>query len=258
MGGLALLNTDAPYHTARTALPDSAGVVHPIAIAMWLGLRRRALHANELLSMQIALPDAVLMKAIGITQHEWPELFARSAQIEALLAASGAPTTEPRFFQLNVEQEPNLASRVRLAKKKDALGMPMVHVDWHLTRDDRMRIFRTARLFAEQFGQANLGRARVVIGGYEAGSEIHSDEEIDDDALDFYIGSNMHHMGTARMHRSPRSGVVDANCRVHDLKNLFIGGSAVFPTYGASPPTMTIVALATRLADHLRNKVLAA
>ena len=57
MGGLALLNSDAPYHTVRTALPDSGGTVHPIAIAMWLGLRRSALRANELLSAQIALPD---------------------------------------------------------------------------------------------------------------------------------------------------------------------------------------------------------
>ncbi len=255
---LALLRADAPYHTAKTVLVDSAGVPHPVGIAMWLRLRRRALRASQLLSAQISAIDPSVVQAIGITQREWPELFERSAQIDALLATSGAPTAEPRAFLVNMEQEPNLASRVRLARKKDALGMPTVHVDWRLTRDDRVRTFRTARLFAEQVARAGLGRARVVLSGYEAGSAIHTDEQIDNAALDFIVGSNMHHMGTARMHRSPRQGVVDEHCRVHDVKNLFIGGSAVFPTTGASPPTMTIVALATRLADHLRTKVLAA
>ena len=70
----------------------------------------------------------------------------------------------------------------------------------------------------------------MVIGGYESGQPLHTDEEIDNAALDFVFSSNMHHMGTARMHRSPSQGVVDENCRVHDVKNLFIGGSAVFPT----------------------------
>jgi choline dehydrogenase-like flavoprotein len=255
---LALLRADAPYRIAKTTFVDSAGAQHPGAVAMWLGLRRGALRANELLSAQISAIEPAIAKAIGVVPREWPELFERHAQIEALLAASGGPVTEPRAFLVNMEQEANPASRVKLARATDALGMPKVHVDWRLTRDDRVRTFRTARLFAEQFARAGLGRARVVLSGYEAGSAIHSDEQIDDAALDFVIGSNMHHMGTARMHRSPRQGVVDENCRVHDVKNLYIGGSAVFPSTGASPPTMTIVALATRLADHLRTKVLAA
>lgn len=258
LGGLGMLRSDASYHTVKTSLPDSSGALHPITIAMWLGLRRSALRANELLSAQITMSNPELMEAIGITKREWPALFGRSAQIEALLAASTGATVVPRYFQINMEQEPNLASRVRLARKKDALGMRTVHVDWRLTRDDRVRTFRTARLFAEQFARAGLGRARVVLGGFEPGQPLHTDEEIDAAALDFVFSSNMHHMGTARMHRSPRQGVVDENCRVHDVKNLFIGGSAVFPTTGASPPTLTIVALATRLADHLRTKVLAA
>ena len=58
-------------------------------------------------------------------------------------------------------------------------------------------------------------------------------------------------MGTARMSTNPVNGVVDADCKVHSVANLFIGGSAVFPTGGANPPTLTIVALALRLADHL-------
>ena len=62
-----------------------------------------------------------------------------------------------------------------------------------------------------------------------------------------------HHLGTTRMHDDPRRGVVDANGRVHGLPNLFIAGSSVFPSYGASNPTMNLVALTLRLADHLKT-----
>jgi choline dehydrogenase-like flavoprotein len=63
-----------------------------------------------------------------------------------------------------------------------------------------------------------------------------------------------HHMGTTRMHEDTRFGVVDAHGRVHDMDNLYIAGSSVFPTAGASNPTLTIAALALRLADHLREQ----
>ena len=62
-----------------------------------------------------------------------------------------------------------------------------------------------------------------------------------------------HHMGTTRMHADPRRGVVDANCRVHGMENLFIAGSSVFPTCGSDMPTITIVALALRLAGHIKS-----
>ena len=62
-----------------------------------------------------------------------------------------------------------------------------------------------------------------------------------------------HHMGTTRISDDPVQGVVDANCRVHGVSNLFVAGSSVFPTGGTAPPTLTIVALALRLADHLRE-----
>jgi choline dehydrogenase-like flavoprotein len=62
-----------------------------------------------------------------------------------------------------------------------------------------------------------------------------------------------HHMGTTRMHVDPHNGVVDANSQVHGVSNLFVAGSSVFPTYGASNPTMNLVALTLRLADHLKG-----
>ena len=62
-----------------------------------------------------------------------------------------------------------------------------------------------------------------------------------------------HHMGTTRMDTDPRKGVVDTDCLVHGHTNLYILGSSVFPTVGYANPTLTIIALALRLADHLKG-----
>ena len=60
-------------------------------------------------------------------------------------------------------------------------------------------------------------------------------------------------MGTTRMSADPKTGVVDADSKVHDIANLYIAGSSVFPTYGSSNPTLNLVALTLRLADHLKQ-----
>ena len=62
-----------------------------------------------------------------------------------------------------------------------------------------------------------------------------------------------HHMGTTRMHVDPKRGVANENCQVHGISNLFIAGSSLFPTSGCANPTLTIVALAVRLADHMKR-----
>ena len=66
-------------------------------------------------------------------------------------------------------------------------------------------------------------------------------------------GHRGHHMGTTRMSPDPRRGVVDQHCRVHGITNLYVAGSSVFPTAGAGTPTLTILALALRLADHIKS-----
>jgi choline dehydrogenase-like flavoprotein len=61
-------------------------------------------------------------------------------------------------------------------------------------------------------------------------------------------------MGTTRMHADPRQGVVDAQCQVHGVGNLYVAGSSTFPAGGYANPTLTLVALALRLADHLKTR----
>ena len=72
---------------------------------------------------------------------------------------------------------------------------------------------------------------------------------------DQLVGGN-HHLGTTRMADSPRDGVVDRNGRVHSVSNLFVAGSSVFPTAGTNTPTLTIVAMALRLAGHLKKETI--
>ena len=64
-----------------------------------------------------------------------------------------------------------------------------------------------------------------------------------------------HHMGSTRMAVSPRNGVVDANCRLHGVDNLYIAGSSVFPTSGIANPSLTLLALGFRLGDHVTARM---
>lgn len=140
------------------------------------------------------------------------------------------------------ECPPDPESRVSLGSDVDALGMRRVRLDWRLPADLGRHLRRTHEILAQELGRHGIGRVQIgKDGSVEAAIET--------------IEGSFHQMGTTRMHASPRHGVVDAHCRVHDIANLYIAGSSVFPTYGHTNPTLTIVALATRLADHLKRQV---
>lgn len=140
------------------------------------------------------------------------------------------------------EQLPNPNSRISLGTQTDALGMRRVVVDWRLTPEDRARAAATLRLFGTEAGRAGLGRVRswFLEGELNWPSDLFGDQ---------------HHAGTTRMHPDPAQGVVDADCAVHGVANLYIAGSSVFPTLGGNNPTLTITALALRLADHIKERL---
>jgi choline dehydrogenase-like flavoprotein len=146
-------------------------------------------------------------------------------------------------FQIRTvsEQAPNPDSRVTLGEDVDALGLRRVRLHWQLTEFDKRSILTTVRVLAEEMGRLGMGRVRV---------ELSEDEGTWPNPT--WWGH--HHMGTTRMHSDPSQGVVDADCRVHGMTNLFVAGSSVFPTSGSAGPTLTIVALALRLADHLERE----
>lgn len=150
--------------------------------------------------------------------------------------------TQPYLFWIRAmaEQVPNPSSRVRLGSTRDEFGVPLAELEWRFTDQDIASMRRTQQLF---------GEAQVSVGHREVGSFLE-----DRGRPPLLTGGN-HHMGTTRMATSPRQGVVDANCRVHDHENLFIAGSSVFPTGGYANPTLTLVALAFRLSDHIAERL---
>jgi choline dehydrogenase-like flavoprotein len=148
-------------------------------------------------------------------------------------------------FQIIVEPEPNPDSRVTLsATRKDSLGMPRVRVDWRLTDRVRRTFDRTLAIVADELRRG--GVADVTLDPPIEGGEWPASFERE---------GTWHHMGTTRMNDSPKLGVVDRNCRVHGMTNLYVAGSSVFPTAGANFPTITLAALALRLSSHIALQV---
>ena len=94
----------------------------------------------------------------------------------------------------------------------------------------------------EEAGRSRIGRVKLM------------DWLLDGDDMTWpdILGTGWHQMGTTRMHEDPSQGVVDSDCKIHGLANLYVAGSAAFTTGGTSNPTLTIVALTLRLSDHLK------
>jgi choline dehydrogenase-like flavoprotein len=143
-------------------------------------------------------------------------------------------------FQVILEPLPDPNSRVLLSESRDELAIPRVKVDWRVGELVKRTVDRTVAIVADDL--ANAGVADVVLDPPIEGSEW---------PMSFEKEGCWHHMGTTRMHDSPKQGVVDHNCRVYETNNLYVAGSSVFPTVGGNFPTITIVALAVRLACHI-------
>lgn len=141
------------------------------------------------------------------------------------------------------EQAPNPNSRVMLSTERDSLGMPRANLYWDMLPIDKKTIRKTNELLGQQVGAAGYGRVKLA--------DYLNDEN--DTSMPSYTSGGWHHMGTCRMHESPKLGVVDADCKVHGINNLFVSGAATFTTGGAVNPTLTVVAIALRVSDHVKK-----
>jgi choline dehydrogenase-like flavoprotein len=141
-------------------------------------------------------------------------------------------------MRVQAEQEPNADSRVAVGSRRDEYGRPLPRLDWQLSALDTASIRRAQDVVDDQLRRGGVGKVEDKLGTEYA-------------PVLFY--GLYHHLGTTRMHNDPKQGVVDADCRVHGTSNLFVAGGSVFPTSGWANPTLTIVALAARLADHLKG-----
>jgi choline dehydrogenase-like flavoprotein len=154
-------------------------------------------------------------------------------------ANGGAARRYACFFMS--EQLPNLESRLTLLPEQtDPLGMPRVFLDWVYSERDLDNLERSIAALGDALGAEGKGRIRWPVSRQ---------------SLLSILSTSRHHMGTTRMNSDPEHGVVDENCRVHGVRNLYVAGSSVFPTSGIANPTLTIIALAMRLSDHLKRQM---
>ncbi|MBU6230382.1 MAG: GMC family oxidoreductase [Cyanobacteria bacterium REEB459] len=170
-------------------------------------------------------------------QSPWPG-FGRGGWAEQ-------PHTHGRFKRFEVllqtEQAPDPANRVVLSQDRDALGIPRAELHWRwgqLNIDSARRIQDLFSDVVEKTGLGHFSAARREGQPYLPGP-----------------AGMAHHIGTTRMSATPQTGVVNSDCRVHSVPNLYIASSSVFPTGGYANPTLTILALSLRLADHLKQNL---
>ena len=156
---------------------------------------------------------------------------------------AGTPRQGPIYLGAQCEMAPNPESRVLLSEARDPLGMPRVRLDWRLGELERRTLSEFIKQLASEFARLGLGTFDL-----EQAAILEDPAAWIERAHD-----SAHHMGTTRMHETPQLGVVDPQCQVYGIANLYIGSSAVFPTSARSNPTLTILALSLRIADRLKE-----
>ncbi|MFG0319160.1 MAG: FAD-dependent oxidoreductase, partial [Planctomycetota bacterium JB042] len=173
------------------------------------------------------LVGSIVANAVPVARYARARLFDRR----------GTPVTTVRLRNF-MEMEPEPENRVVLGGGRDVYGQPRARVVHRPTALDRRSMVELHAAFRRECEENGLGR-------FEGDLARAEPWPIDEDAS--------HHLGTTRMGEDPATSVVDPDLRVHELDNLFVSGGSVFPTSGCANPTFTIVALAIRLAEHLRG-----
>jgi choline dehydrogenase-like flavoprotein len=248
-------------NVARAVSANGALISGHFCIDTEVQRRERLLHAQLWLSAVVPGEDTVAAEAIIRMRHRqlgksppgpsfWDDvaLLAGHPAAAARFLAGRLLYPRSRITELRIavacEPSPDRESRVTLSDLRDQLGMRRVRVNWRLGEDVRHTIDRSVAIFAEELRTAGLAEVDSVV-------PLEGRAWPGNPATPWHNLGTWHHMGTTRMHDSPGHGVVDRDCRVHGLANLYVAGSSVFPTYGANMPTLTIAALSLRLADHI-------
>jgi choline dehydrogenase-like flavoprotein len=204
----------------------------------------KRLHGEEQITLRtwlshirnvLARPHEVL--AFG--HHMLRDRFLAARKFPSVIIKS---TAGHYSLDFHAEQEPAPASRLSLSEDRDALGLQRLLVDWRYTPGDIVTVRESVRLFAMDIERSGLGT-------------FEYDPQSIELEMSRYGAYGGHHLGTARMGTDRRTSVVDADCRIHGVSNLYVAGGAVFPTSSQANPTLTVVALACRLAAQLLRSV---
>ena len=129
----------------------------------------------------------------------------------------------------------NINSKIYLSKDKDYHGFEKLEVDWKISNNDKKSLILTHKYLSSLLASKKLGKLESKITNYD---------------WNIWNGSS-HFMSTTVMSKSEKDGVVDTNCRSHDINNLYICGPSIFPTPTYSNPMLYIVMFSMRLSDHM-------
>jgi len=211
----------APYYGANIALAN--GPVVKATFAPTSAFRRAKQVAGSLTTVEQPVELDDIAKAAVITTA----------------IALGVDASNAKAYSLGcgMELAPDPERRLTLSDEKDALGLPRLKLAMRMADSDFHLYHTTLREMGRQLLASKAGMIR-----------IHRHEEWSK-GMDW----GNHHLGTTRMHEDAKQGVVNADAQVHGVSNLYIAGSSLFPTYGASNPTLNLIALTLRLADHLKQ-----
>ena len=246
-------------------------------IAMWVDNPpfHDAAHGNGLLSavwLALSIPwlgrsilaEGVRRAHVGPPPHDLSGHLSNLAKVPGRTLAGAWRILRERFLQkpakpgflvmnrggryslhFHAEQRAKAESRVTLADTRDALGMPRLLINFMFDPADSVSVVRAHEILDGALRSSGEGRLEYLVP--EA------------DRIGFVLNNGadgFHQTGTTRMGTSPRTSIVDVNCRVHGSENLFIASSSVFPSSGQANPTLLAVALAMRLAAFLSGEAL--
>jgi len=147
--------------------------------------------------------------------------------------------------QVIMEQAPNKNARIFLDNEKDALGVYRANLQWKITDFEKKSIRTLFYLASKEMGISDLARVKLNAALLEGNDDLWKENSF----------PGLHHMGTTRMSEDPRKGVVDSDCKIHDMDNLYVAGSSCFATSGCANPTYSLIALSLRLSDHLKKRM---
>ena len=229
-----LLNAAMYFYPSYESHPAFASDAVKAALELWEIIKGKNLTELKEISKADAAPGDlwVFCKRIGSRPHHIFQALLRKAMVKD----SSCSRWRTRFYY---ECVPSADNRVLLGDEKDRFGRRQSRLNWHLSDQDLDSAIRFHAYLNSVLQKSGAGELTY----FEELSQWRSNTE-----------TGKHPSGTTRIHDNPKLGVVDKNCRVHGLDNLYVAGSSVFPTTGYANPTLTIVALAVRLARHLKHK----
>ena len=247
-GWLAVMDPPTEFYFDPGYFRTYQGGSAPRSFVPYIGLSEETLRQRRLPNIKLlwryeVLGDSAMKGTLTDLPSIVDEVEGRRQYVDSkVFRREGVPVMGTKLF-LNLEPAPNPDSRIRLSRERDAIGMRKVALDWNVAAEDKRNGAAVLQLFGAEVARTGFGRLRSFL------------EDGDDATWPADMYGDQHHMGTTRMHRDPSLGVVNADCRVHGVTNLYVAGSSVFPTAGAANPTLTITALALRLADHLKEEL---